>query len=47
MHRDARKFGYFQPAIRDQATLTFRYIGGSRPGDIRTVRPKEQFHIHL
>lgn len=32
-------------AIRDQATLTFRYIGGSRPGDIRTVRPKELFQI--
>jgi predicted DNA-binding transcriptional regulator YafY len=34
-----------QSAIRDQATLTFRHIGGSRPGDIRRVRPKELFQI--
>ncbi len=32
-------------AIRNQTTLTFRYIGGSRPGDIRTVRPKELFQV--
>lgn len=25
--------------------LTFRYIGGSRPGDIRTARPKELFQV--
>ena len=32
-------------AIRNQTPLTFRYIGGSRPGDIRTVRPKELFQV--
>lgn len=32
-------------AIRNQTALTFRYIGGSRPGDIRTARPKELFHV--
>jgi hypothetical protein len=32
-------------AIRDQTTLTFRYIGGSRPGDIRTAKPKELFQV--
>jgi len=32
-------------AIRNQTELTFRYIGGSRPGDIRTVRPKELFQV--
>ncbi|MDD4060279.1 MAG: WYL domain-containing protein [Kiritimatiellae bacterium] len=32
-------------AIRNQTKLTFRYIGGSRPGDIRTARPKELFQV--
>jgi|GEM_PF-2286954 len=32
-------------AIRNQTELTFRYIGGSRPGDIRTARPKELFQV--
>ncbi len=32
-------------AIRNQTTLTFRYIGGSRPGDIRTARPKDLFQV--
>ena len=32
-------------AIRSQTPLTFRYIGGSRPGDIRTARPKELFQV--
>jgi predicted DNA-binding transcriptional regulator YafY len=32
-------------AIRNQTELTFRYIGGSRPGDIRTVSPKEFFQV--
>jgi hypothetical protein len=32
-------------AIRNQTALTFRYIGGSRPGDIRTARPKELFQV--
>ena len=36
---------YPQAAIRDQATLTFRYTGDSRPGDIRRVRPKELFQV--
>ena len=32
-------------AIRNQTTLTFRYIGGTRPGVIRTTRPKELFQV--
>ena len=32
-------------AIRNQTELTFRYIGGSRPGDLRTARPKELFQV--
>ena len=32
-------------AIRNQTPLTFRYIGGSHPGSIRTVSPKELFQV--
>lgn len=30
-------------AIRNQTTLTFRYIGGTRPGDTRMPDPKDCF----
>ena len=32
-------------AIRNEAPLTFRYIGGSHLGNRRTISPKELFQV--
>jgi predicted DNA-binding transcriptional regulator YafY len=40
-----RDQGIVANSIRQQTTLTFTYFGGSRPGDRRTVLPKQLFRV--